>query len=300
MTPVIVRRYLEHDGVRISYLTVDSSPPSDTLLLIHGAGVSARTWVHQLRGVAGIVRPIAIDLPGRRESDAIADPTLATYAEMTYGALRQLHAGPVFVAGHSLGGAVAQVLAGLHPEIVKGLVLISTCAKMPQLDGATRALAAVPWPFRRTVLSWAARRTLLAPAASSDAVRLTLDEICECRTSTLQSDVAIGRVIDVEDAARRLRVPTLILCGDRDELTPPPLSQRLGALIAGSRVEIVPSAGHMLPLEAPEAVNRVIVDFLGPLASEAARPAPAPSRRYALRFVVQRLVGRLWRSAPGT
>ena len=81
MPPVIVRRYLEADGVRISYLTVDSSPSSDTLLLIHGAGVSARTWVHQLRGVAHVVRPIAIDLPGRRESDAIADPTLATYAE---------------------------------------------------------------------------------------------------------------------------------------------------------------------------------------------------------------------------
>jgi alpha-beta hydrolase superfamily lysophospholipase len=129
---------------------------------------------------------------------------------------------------------------------------------------------------------------------------LTLDEVRECRTSTLQSDVAIGRVIDVEDAARRLRVPTLILCGGHDELTPPALSQRLGALIAGSRVEIVPSAGHMLPLEAPEAVNRAIVSFLGPLASAGPRPAPAPSRRYALRFVVQRLVGRLWRSAPGT
>ena len=300
MTPVIVRRYLEHDGVRISYLTVDSSPPSDTLLLIHGAGVSARTWVHQLRGVAGIVRPIAIDLPGRRESDAIADPTLVAYAEMAYQALRRLHDGPAFVAGHSLGGAVAQVLAERHPEMVKGLVLISTCAKMPRVDGTTRALAAVPWPFRRAALQWAARRTLLGPCASSDAVGMTLDEIRECRTWTIQTDVAIGRAIDVEDAARRIRVPTLILCGDRDELTPPPLSQRLGVLIPASRVEIVPSAGHMLPLEAPELVNRAIVDFLGPLASEAALPAPAPSRRYALRFVVQRLVGRLWRSAPGT
>jgi len=302
MPPVIVRRYLEADGVRISYLTVDPSPPSDTLLLIHGAGVSARTWVHQLRGLADVVRPIAIDLPGRRESDAIADPTLATYAEMTYQALRRLHAGPAFVAGHSLGGAVAQVLAELHPEIVKGLVLISTCAKIPRVDGTTRALAAVPWPFRRAVLQWAARRTLLAPCASSDAIRLTLDEIRECRVSTIQSDVALGRAIDVEDAARRLRAPTLILCGGRDELTPPALSQQLGALIAGSRVEIVPSAGHMLPLEAPEVVNRAIVDFVRPLASEAAPPAvaPAPSRRYALRFVVQRLVGRLWRSAPGT
>ena len=85
-----------------------------------------------------------------------------------------------------------------------------------------------PWPFRRALLQWAARRTLLAPSAPADAIRLTLDEIHECRVSTIQSDVAIGRAIDVEDVARRLRVPTLILCGGRDELTPPPLSQRLG------------------------------------------------------------------------
>ena len=302
MGPVIIRRSLEANGVRISYLTVDILSPSDTLLLIHGAGVSARTWVQQLRGLADVVRPIAIDLPGRRESDATSDPTLATYAEMTYEALRRLHAGPAFVAGHSLGGAVAQVLAEAHPEIVKGLVLISTCARMPRLDGTTRALAVAPWPFRRALLQWAARRTLLAPSAPADAIRLTLDEIHECRVSTIQSDVAIGRAIDVEDVARRLRVPTLILCGGRDELTPPPLSQQLGALIAGSRLEIVPSAGHMLPLEAPEVVNRAIVDFVRALAPEAAVPAvsPPPSRRYALRFVVQRLVGRLWRSAPGT
>ena len=197
---------------------------------------------------------------------------------------------------------MAQVLAERHPEVVKGLVLISTCAKMPRVDATTRALAAVPWPFRRTVLQWAARRTLLAPSAPADAVRLTLDEIRECRVSTIQSDVAIGRAIDVEDLARRLRVPTLILCGGRDELTPPPLSQQLAALIAGSRLQIVPSAGHMLPLEAPEIVNRAIADFVRALAPEAAAPAvsSAPSRRYDLRFVVQRLVSRLWRSAPGT
>jgi pimeloyl-ACP methyl ester carboxylesterase len=300
--PPIIRRLLEADGVRISYLTVDGVPPADTLLLIHGAGVSARTWVSQLRGLAGVVRPIAIDLPGRRESDAASEPTLVTYAETAYQALRRLGTGPAFVAGHSLGGAVAQVLAERHPEIVKGLVLISTCAKMPRAEGAMRVLAAVPSPFRRAVLQWAARRTLFAPSASSEAIRLTLDEIRECRLSTVQSDVAIGRAIDIEDVARGLRVPTLILCGGRDELTVPALSHQLGALIAGSRLEIVPSAGHMLPLEAPEVVNRAIADFVRAFAPEAAVPGvpAAPSRRYDVRLVVQRLVGRLWRSAPGT
>ena len=201
------------------------------------------------------------------------------------------------MAGHSLGGAVAQVLAERHPDVVKGLVLISTCASMPPADGATRVLASVPWPFRRAVLQWVARRTLFAPCAPPDAVRLTLDELRECRVSTIQSDTAMGQAIDLEGVAQRLRVPTLILCGERDALTAPALSERLGVLIAGSWLQIVPAAGHMLPLEAPELVNRALADFVHAVTRTAAAASapPVATRRYDLRGVAQRLVEMLWR-----
>lgn len=65
----------------MSYLTVDGAPAEEMLLLIHGVGVSARTWVHQIRGLSDALRPIAIDLPGRRGSDPTSDPTLDTYAQ---------------------------------------------------------------------------------------------------------------------------------------------------------------------------------------------------------------------------
>jgi pimeloyl-ACP methyl ester carboxylesterase len=63
--------------------------------------------------------------------------------------LQGLATGPVFVAGHSLGGGFAQVLAASHPKVVKGLVLVSACAKLPPGDGAGRFLQWVPEPFRR-------------------------------------------------------------------------------------------------------------------------------------------------------
>jgi pimeloyl-ACP methyl ester carboxylesterase len=305
MTLPVVRRSFTAHGRNVSYLTVEDTRASETLLLIHGAGVSARTWVNQLRGLADVVRPIAIDLPGRRESDAISGATLELYAETAYQALEQLHTGPAFVAGHSLGGAVAQLLAARHPDLVKGLMLLSTCASMPPADNATRLFAWVPPQLRRAVLSWAARRVLFAPSASEDVIRFTLEEMRECGPATIQTDAAIGRTIDLEKVAPALRVPTLVLCGDGDRLTAPALSRRLGALIPGSRLEFVRDAGHMLPLEAPAIVNARIADFVHALAGPAAVPAPPPvtSRRRELRLVVERLVGRLpwrrfWRAAP--
>lgn len=281
----IVRRSLDMDGRKVSYLTVDDAPSAETLLLIHGAAVSARTWVNQLRGLSDVLRPIAIDLPGHRHSDPIADPSLATYAEAVYRTLERLGTGPVFVAGHSLGGAVAQVLATRHPDKVKGLILVSTCVRVPPEDGGQTLLGFVPAPFRRAVLLWAVRKTLLAPSASSSAIELTLDEIRGCRPETIQSDTAIGRAMDLAGVAQAVRAPTLILCGGRDWLTAPALSRQLSVMIAGSRLQIVPSAGHMLPLEAPEVLNHAIREFVASVARERVAPdRPRTLGRLVTRF----------------
>jgi pimeloyl-ACP methyl ester carboxylesterase len=272
----IVRGCLDVDGRKVSYLTVDeASTASPVVLLIHGAGVSARTWVHQLGGLADVLRPIAVDLPGHRQSDPVSEPTLATYADTAYEVLRGLATGPVFVAGHSLGGAVAQVLATRHPEMVRGLVLISTCASVASDDGSQRLLGFVPAPLRRAVFLWAVRRTLLAPSASTSAIELTLEEIRHCPPETIRNDTTIGRAMDLASTAQQLRVPTLILCGGRDRLTAPALSQQLCGMIAGSRLQIVPGAGHMLPLEAPDVLNQAMRDFVASV-TPALTAAPRP------------------------
>lgn len=261
-TDPIVRRSVEVAGRRISYLTVEGTRAGDILLLIHGAGVSARTWMHQLRSLARLTTPVAIDLPGRRESDPVPDPTLETYAERAYQLLGTFGDGPAFVAGHSLGGAVAQLLALHHPDRVKGLILMSTCAKIPPGESGHQLLGLVPAPFRRVVFLSAVRKVLLAPSASVDAIGLTLDEVGGCPSRTMQHDLGIGRAMNMDEVARALRVPTLILCGARDRLTPPELSRQLSEMIDGSRLQIVPGAGHMLPLEAADDVNHAMAEFV--------------------------------------
>jgi pimeloyl-ACP methyl ester carboxylesterase len=277
----IVRRSFDVAGRQVSYLAVDAPNPSESLLFIHGAGVSARTWVNQLRGLSHLGTPVAVDLPGRRGSDPVPNPTLDSYAETACQLLERLGNGPAYVVGHSLGGAVAQMLALRRPEHVKGLVLISTCARVPPGDATQHLLGLVPRPFRRVVFLSAIRKLLLAPSAPDDAIGLTLDEVGACPTHTIQYDTAIGRAMDMGDVARGLRVPTLILCGARDRLTEPDLSQQLSRMIADARLQIVPAAGHMLPLEAPGIVNQAIAEFVASVSRTAASRArrPRPMRR---------------------
>ncbi len=289
----IVRRSVGADGGRVSYLATEGAPAGSgpALLLIHGSGVSARSWTEQLRGLGRALRVLAVDLPGHGESDPGPQATVEAYADAAHGMLEALGTGPVFVAGHSLGGAVALALAARHPEAVRGLVLLSAGAKLPEAEGSMGRVLYwfLPGPLRKLVFFSMAKKVLFAPGAPSGAVRLGMEELRTCRPDTILKDVAAARAMDLEEAARGLRVPALILCGSRDSLTPPALSQRLHEFIPGSRLEMLEGAGHMLPLEAAGWVTGMILDLVDSVAPGAvARPSPIPAA--ARPSIVRRLL----------
>ena len=117
-----------------------------------------------------------------------------------------------------------------------------------------------------------AQGLLFASSASGRAVGLGMQELRACRPETLARDVAMSRGMDLTAVAKALRVPALVLCGSRDQITPPILSTELHTLIAGSRLRIVEGAGHMVLMEAPDVVNREIETF----ADAIARPRRLP------------------------
>jgi pimeloyl-ACP methyl ester carboxylesterase len=263
--PDSVRQGVGPDGGRLSYLTAETPRAGlgQTILLIHGAGMSARSWTEQLRGLAHTLRVVAIDLPGHGESDPIPETTVEAYADAAGRLLATLRTGRVFVAGHSLGGAVALALAGRHPKVTKGLVLVSSCAKLSKNAGALEGLLRfLPGPIRKIVSFSMARKLLFPLGASRRAVRLGMKELAACRPETIRKDMAAAKAMDLEGVAQGLRVPTLILCGTGDRVTPVTLSQRLNDLIPGSQLHLVEAAGHMLPLEVPERVSQEILDFV--------------------------------------
>jgi 3-oxoadipate enol-lactonase len=288
------RRHVGESGSKISFLTARSPPggAAQTILLIHGAGMSARSWTHQLRGLSASLQVLAMDLPGHGASDPIAESSLKSYTDAACTLLTTLGIGPVFVAGHSLGGSVALALAAHRPELVKGLILVSSCAKAPQHSGAFKALlGSLPSPVHRMMFFSTARSFLFALGAPNNAVQLALKDLRNCRPETVRKDMAAAQAMDLEEAAQRVRIPTLVLCGTSDMVTPLRLSEKLTQLIPGSRLNVVDQAGHMLPLEAPERVNEEILEFVAGAREDRVRPSVSGAR--AAKRQIVRLLDRI-------
>ena len=284
---------------RVSYLTEGSGPR--TALLIHGSGMSARSWVNQLNGRPPALRMIAVDLPGHGESDPIPAASVEDYAAIVGDVLVALECGPVVVVGHSLGGSIAIALAARRPALVRGLVLIASCVRLPLIDSVgERLVAYLPGPLRRLLFFSMARRVLFAPDAAAAAIATAMRDLRACRPETLAADVRVARAMDLTEPAAALDVPTLVLTGERDRLTTPALAERLSALIRRSRLAIVDGVGHMLPLEAPERINREIAAFVESLTEPPPASPAVVERSPSLARRVHEWLTRLTRAAEDT
>ena len=237
----------------------------ETVLFIHGAGGGQYTWSYQKGYFERQFNPIVIELPGHGESEGEGEQDIARYAEYVHSFIQALGLPKVFLIGHSMGGAIVQTLALAHPEVMKGIVLVGTGSRLKVLDIIRDGIKN---NFGETVKK--INELSYSQKAPPILIERGVSDLMRCQPEVLYGDYYACDRFDIMKDVEKIHLPTLILCGENDQLTPLKYSQFLQSRINGSKLEVLSNAGHMVMMESPQAFNEKIHGFVEEL-SEGSR-----------------------------
>jgi len=225
------------NGKSISYWTGRKGllEEREALLFIHGAGGGQYTWSYQKGFFEKGFNPIIIELPGHGESEGEGEQEIGKYAGHIHSFVKTLDLQKVFLVGHSMGGAIAQTLALIHPEVMKGIVLVGTGARLRVLP---LILEGIKNNFEETVKI--INQFAYSGIAPIDLIKKGVFGMQQCRAEVLYGDFLACDRFDLMNEIEKIVLPTLILCGEDDQLTPLKYSQYLQSRIKGSRLEVLP------------------------------------------------------------
>jgi pimeloyl-ACP methyl ester carboxylesterase len=228
------------------------------VLVLHGAGGSHLSWPPQIRRLTG-QRIFTLDLPGHGKSEGVGRQDITEYSQAVVEFMKALRLSTVVLVGFSMGSAIALSLALQYRKRVIGLGLLGSGAKM-RVAASTLELASNPSTFQATV------ETVIENSYSSGVdpriKELAVQQMAETRQAVLYGDFLACDEFDVMERVNKIQVPTLLISGSADRMTPPNRSEFLRDQIEGAQLQIVEGAGHMVMIERPDEVARLLGEFL--------------------------------------
>jgi pimeloyl-ACP methyl ester carboxylesterase len=227
------------------------------LLFIPGSACGPKAWLCQTLYFAGSE---AIALPGHPEGKPCS--SIDGYMDWLRGYLEERPCQDIILAGHSMGGAVVQRYGLKYGAKVRALILVSTGARLrihPDLLKTIRAMVSGSSAWG-DYLEERHRNTV------PEARQMVIEERMRIGPAVMLNDLLACDKFDVMAEVHNIKLPTLVIGGSEDEMTPVKYTRYLASRIEGAREVIVPDAGHWMPAEQPLAVNQAIESFLSELA----------------------------------
>ncbi len=248
---------------------VESVGTGVPMVLLHGFPHDRTLWAPQLAAAIPGVRTVAPDLPGFGESESIPMASVDAWADWIATLLDALEIDRVILGGLSMGGYLCFAFWRRYPERVRALVLADTKAGADNEEGkgkriamqqlaAAEGVGAVAEKMLPGMVGKTTRETRPAVVATLDAMMRR----ASVRAVHDALDVLRGRP-DSTPTLATITVPTLIVVGEEDALTPVAESRTMAAGIAGSRLEVIANAGHASNLEDAATFTRLLSGFVG-------------------------------------
>jgi pimeloyl-ACP methyl ester carboxylesterase len=227
------------------------------LIFIHGAGNTGRVWHYQTKYFADSE---AVNLPGHPEGKLCT--TVDQYVEWLHEYIRRKGYTKPVLAGHSMGGAVAQMYALSYPQEIGALVLIGTGARLRVHPDFLKILedsidASDEW-----------LRNVVEPPydlVDPEVKQKIISGVVEVGVAMQLNDFRCCDKFDIMDKVNQITLRTLVICGSIDDMTPLKYSQYLTDKISGAKLLVVEGGTHLCHVEKPAEVNQAIEEFLANL-----------------------------------
>jgi 3-oxoadipate enol-lactonase len=247
-------------GIAIGYEDAGVSDATP-IVFLHGVGSDKSVWRPQLAHFKSERRAVAFDYPGYGDSDSAPEGTSRDdYAAVILAAMTELGIRRAHICGLSLGGVVAIAMHHAWPERIVSLILADTFAEHP--DGQVIYDRSIAASEDLRMLAETRVDVLLAQPVDL-AVRA---EVVETMARIDPEAYRIGAkavwLADQRERAHAIRVPTLVLCGAEDRVTPPALSTALTKMIPAAHCEQIEHAGHLTNFERPQEFNTLVGAFV--------------------------------------
>jgi pimeloyl-ACP methyl ester carboxylesterase len=228
------------------------------LVLIHGAGGEHLSWPAEARRLPDC-RVFTLDLPGHGKTEGPGHQSVEDYARSVVDFMDAAGLSRAVFAGHGMGGAIALVLALDYPDRVAGISLISTGPRLP-VPASVLENAANPSTLPLAI------NTLQEMSFGSETPislrEVVFKRLVETRQTLLLGDWLACDRFDVTGRLEAIRTSTLVVCGTGDKITPLHFSETLASQIPGAALQTVDEAGHMLALEQPRHLAKLMGIFL--------------------------------------
>ncbi|SFN79023.1 Pimeloyl-ACP methyl ester carboxylesterase [Bradyrhizobium sp. Rc3b] len=250
--------------ITIGDTVVQVSGEGAPLVFLHGFTTTAEFWREQVEAFSVRHQMIRINLPGHGRSPSPEDRayTIEAFVEDVHRVYRELAIDSAALVGLSMGGTVAQTFALTYPERVRALVLVGAT---PHGLGADVNVDNVLKAIEHLGVVAASQKVIersFGFDASPALVDFAKNEVAQTPAFVARQAIASLNASDSRARLGEIHVPTLVVVGEEDIITPPDESQALAEGIPDSLLAIISRAGHFPMLERPERFNPLLSDFL--------------------------------------